>query len=421
MIIESARRLRGRIRVPGDKSIAHRALILGTLARGKHVVEGMPFAKDVFSTISCLRSLGASIDVEPEGRVLVTSGQFLSKRMLYAGNSGTTVRLLSGLLAGHSIETTLDGDDSLRKRPMDRIAEPLTEMGASITMVSGGRLPMTIHGGNLKGIRYRLPVPSAQVKSAILIAGLFADGDTTVEEVIPSRDHTERLLAAMSVPIEKEHGKITVHGGSSLIPAVVKVPGDLSSAAFFIVAAVCLAGSEIYLPATGTNPTRTGLLEILKTMGADVEFVDRETLLEEPAADLIVKSSPLKGVTIDRALVPTLIDELPILAVAATQAEGTTTVSGAEELRYKESDRITAMVDNLRRLGANIEPTEDGFVVRGPVRLRGATVRAHGDHRIAMAMAVAGLLAEGRTTIEDAAVVDISYPGFYEDLRTLAR
>jgi 3-phosphoshikimate 1-carboxyvinyltransferase len=420
VIVERASCLKGNVHVPGDKSIAHRALILGTLARGKHVVTGIPHAQDVFSTISCLQSLGAFIEEMPDGRTLVMSRQFLSRQTLDAGNSGTTARLLSGLIAGHGIEATLDGDESLRRRPMNRIADPLEQMGAGVKTAPEGRLPIVIHGGNLTGIRYRLPVPSAQVKSAILIAGLLAEGDTTVEEVVPSRDHTERLFAAMQASITRDGSNITVRR-SGLKAALVNVPGDFSSAAFFIVAATCLGGSEIYLSRTGVNPTRTGMLDVLGRMGANVEIVNRESLLEEPAADIVVRSKPLGGTTIGADVIPTLIDELPILAVAATQAEGETVVSGAQELRHKESDRIGAIVDNLKRLGADIEAREDGFVVRGPVRLKGATVSSYGDHRIAMAMAVAGLLADGRTEIEDSDVVDVSYPSFYNDLQAVAR
>jgi 3-phosphoshikimate 1-carboxyvinyltransferase len=421
MILQRADKIRGTIRVPGDKSIAHRALILGTIARGKQVVEGVPHAADVQSTISCLRSLGAFIEEMPDGRVLNLATDFTSGKKLDAGNSGTTARLLSGLIAGHSLYSTIDGDRSLRRRPMTRVATPLAEMGAEVSTAEGGRLPMTIRGGDLKGIRYRLPVPSAQVKTTVLIAGLLAEGETTVEEDIPTRDHTERMLRAMSASIHADDGIITVEGGRALSAVQVKVPADISSAAFFIVAATCLPSSELYLPTTGVNPTRTGLLSVLEEMGANIERVAGESYLEEPVSDLVVKSSLLRGVTIGPEVLPSLIDELPVLAVAATQAEGETVVTGAEELRYKESDRIAAIVDNLSALGADIEEHDDGFVVRGPSKLTGNKVSSCGDHRIAMALTVAGLLAEGRTEIAGSEVIDVSYPAFFNDLRSLLR
>jgi 3-phosphoshikimate 1-carboxyvinyltransferase len=419
LIIENAGRIMGTLRVPGDKSISHRALILGAMARGKQVVQGLPHAADVGSTIRCLQSLGCLIEEMPDGRTLILPRPFSSGRSLDCGNSGTTARLLAGLIAGSSIEATLDGDNSLRRRPMERIAAPLRKMGAGISSAPGGLLPMIVTGGKLEGITYRLPVPSAQVKSAILIAGLSAEGNTVVEEPVPCRDHTERMLAAMAAPIHREKDRITIEGGSQLRATEVKVPGDISSAAFFIVAALCLPHSEIYLPSTGLNPTRTGLIDTLNRMGAAIEKVNEELFLEEPVADLVVQSRSLSAVTVEGGLIPALIDELPILAVAATQAHGETIVRGAEELRHKESDRIAAIVRNLSDLGTDIEEHDDGFTVRGPCRLKGAHVNSFGDHRIAMAMAIAGLLAEGHTHIEGDDCVAVSYPGFMRDLNAL--
>ena len=418
MIVEQAAKIHGAVRVPGDKSIAHRALILGSLSRGRHVVDGLPASADIWSTVRCLRDLGTLVEETPDGRMLVISRSPGGECRLNAGNSGTTARLLAGLLAGFPIETTMDGDESLRRRPMGRIADPLMRMGASID-TSDGRLPMTITGGNLRGIRYRLPVASAQVKSAVLIAGLLADGETTVEEMLPSRDHTERMLSSMTDGIRRDATGITVQGRAPLHGIEITVPGDVSSAAFFMVATLCLPGSEVYLPTVGVNPTRTGVIDVLREMGADLEWVSEATLAGEPVADILVRSTSLHGLTIGADIVPRLIDELPVIAVAATQAEGTTTVTGAGELRHKESDRIEAICTTLTALGANIEAREDGFAVSGPTPLRGATVDAHGDHRIAMATAVAGLLAEGRTQIEGSESVDISYPRFFDDLRTL--
>jgi len=415
MQLQRAKHMRGTLRVPGDKSIAHRALILGSIARGKQVIEGAPAAADVRTTASCLRSLGTFIEEMPDGRLLVLSKPFAPSKALDAGNSGTTARLLSGLLAGHPIETTIDGDASLRKRPMQRIADPLTRMGATIT-TSDGHLPLTISGSKLTGIEYQLPVPSAQIKSAILLAGLFAKGTTHIEEAIASRDHTERMLEAMSVPVIRENGTVSVTGGTTPKATQIRVPGDISSAAFFVVAATCLEGSELYLPTVGINPTRTGALTVLESMGAHVEYVNQDTFSNEPIADIVVKSAKLVAATIDASMIPSLIDELPILAVAATQAEGETVVSGAGELRHKESNRITAIVQNLKSLGADIEESPDGFAVRGPTALRGTGLPSFGDHRIAMAMAVAGLMASGETQIDDSDVIGVSYPTFFHDL-----
>jgi len=418
VIVERATKIEGSVRVPGDKSIAHRALILGSMSRGRHVIDGLPDAADIWSTVRCLRDLGVLVEETPDGRMLVIPRRPAGGRRRDAGNSGTTARLLSGLLAGSAVEATIDGDDSLRRRPMERVAEPLRLMGASIS-TRAGCLPMTITGGGLHGITYRLPVASAQVKSAVIIAGLLAEGETTVEESLPTRDHTERMLEAMTDGIRRENGRVTVMGGTALSGIEVAVPGDISSAAFFMVAALCLPGSGVYLPTVGVNPTRTGALDALLDMGADIELVADTQLAGEPAADMIVRSSSLKATRIDAALVPRLIDELPVLAVAATQADGETTVTGAGELRHKESDRIDAICSALAAMGADIEARPDGFVVRGPTPLRGANVASRGDHRIAMALAVAGLLADGKTAISHSEAVEISYPGFFDDLMVL--
>ena len=420
MELQRAETIQGTLRVPGDKSIAHRALILGAVARGKQVVEGAPRAADVKRTASCLRSLGTFIEEMPDGRLLVLSKEFESNKTLDAGNSGTTARLLAGLLAGYPTDTTLDGDASLRKRPMARVAEPLRQMGATVE-TTDGHLPMRIRGGRLRAVTYRLPVASAQVKSAVLLAGLRAEGATVVEEPTACRDHTERMLEAMAVPITRTGGRIELEGGAIPKATRIQVPGDISAAAFFIVAATCVDGSDLYLPTLGVNPTRTGVLDALASMGADIERVNPDTFSNEPIADIAVRSAPLNATTIGPDLVPRLIDELPVLAVAATQAEGTTRVTGATELRHKESDRIEAIVANLSAMGARIEGHEDGFVIEGPTRLAGARVSAFGDHRIAMAMAVAGLLADGRTTIDGSEVVDVSYPGFLHDLLSVIR
>jgi 3-phosphoshikimate 1-carboxyvinyltransferase len=420
MILHSAQRIKGTVRVPGDKSIAHRALILGAIAKGKQVIDGVPRGIDLQSTIDCLHALGTFVEEMPDGRVLVLAKELHTSATLDAGNSGTTARLLSGILAGHDIETTIDGDDSLRRRPMQRIAQPLTQMGATIT-TSDGHLPMTIHGGHLRGTRYRPPAASAQVKSAILLAGLFAEGSTVVEEPLATRDHTERMLRTMGVPVESEGGTITLHGPASPRAVQIKVPGDISSAAYLMVAATCLEGSELYLPSIGVNTTRSGLVKVLMSMGADIDVVNNDMYADEPIADVIVKPASLHGISVDASLIPSMIDELPILAVAATQAEGDTVVAQAQELRNKESDRIASVVSNLRALGADIEDREDGFIVHGPTPLRGTKVDSFGDHRIVMAMAVAAFIADGSTRISNAGVIDISYPTFFEDLSTVLR
>jgi 3-phosphoshikimate 1-carboxyvinyltransferase len=417
--VERTDRLRGALRMPGDKSVAHRALILGALARGMQTIEGLPASEDVASTASCLRSLGCRVDVDAGGRARISSRVRLNGEELFAGNSGTTARLIAGLVAGRDFVCTIDGDESLRRRPMGRIAEPLALMGADVETSPAGTLPMRIRGGGLTAIEYRPPVASAQVKSAVLIAGLRAEGDTAVVERVPTRDHTENLLAAMGAVVDRSPGRVQVSGGAELRAIHVRVPGDISSAAFFIAAAVLCPDSEVRIVGAGVNPTRTGILEALGAMGADVSLENVETSAGEPIADIVARSSALRGTDVAGPVIPRVIDELPLLAVVATQAEGTTTVRDAAELRHKESDRISAIVENLRLVGADIEELEDGFVVRGPTRLVGGRVSSLGDHRIAMAMAVAGLRAGGETTIDGSEAVGVSYPGFFRDLESL--
>lgn len=407
------------IKVPGDKSIAHRALILGAVAKGEQIVRGIPDSADVAATIRCLEKLGATIEHTSSGRAVVRPGSFHARAALDAGNSGTTARMLCGLAAGIPAEVRIDGDGSLRRRPMERVAEPLRRMGAAISTSPGGVVPMTITGGGLSGISFCSPVASAQVKTAVLIAGLFAEGRTRFEEPVQTRDHTERLLRAMSADIKTE-GLVTIIDPRNRIEAVeVAIPGDVSSASCFIAAAACIAGSSVTLPATGVNPTRTGLISVLLGMGASIDFANETSYLEEPAADIVAEHRKLSATEVSGDAVPSMIDELPLLAVAATQAEGETVVRDAGELRVKESDRIKSVVENLARMGADIAELEDGFAVRGPTRLRGAAVSSFGDHRIAMAMAVAGLLASGPTEIDGSESVEVSYPGFFADIEKL--
>lgn len=419
--VEKTQRLEGVLKVPGDKSVSHRALILGSVARGRQIIEGLSDAADVASTMNALRALGCFVESMPDGRTMVMPGTPVADVEIDAGNSGTTARLMAGLAAARAHRCRIDGDASLRRRPMARIAEPLARMGARVVLANGGTLPATIEGGALHGIRYEMPVPSAQVKSAVLIAGLFAEGETTVVEPTPTRDHTEIMLTTMGADIARHDGSITVRGGHPIEGSHVVIPGDFSSAAFFIVAALITSGSRVHLPFTGINPRRTGLLRVLESMGATIS-VDVTHGAGEPTGDVSASSSELRGVTVDDpATIASIIDEIPILAVAATQATGRTCIRGAGELRHKESDRIASLVDNLRALGARIEAFDDGFAIDGPTRLRGAPVSSFDDHRIAMAMAIAGLVADGRTEIDGADVVGISYPHFFSDLRTLSR
>jgi 3-phosphoshikimate 1-carboxyvinyltransferase len=420
--IDKAARLEGVLKVPGDKSISHRALILGAAARGRQTIDGIADSADVRTTMEALRAMGCFVESMPDGRTIVLANSLESEFELDAGNSGTTARLLAGFAAARARRCRIDGDASLRKRPMGRVAEPLARMGARVVLSNGGTLPAVIEGGALRGIRYEMPVPSAQVKSAILIAGVFAEGETEVVERVSTRDHTETMLAAMGADIACEGGTIRVRGDVPLEGIHVTVPGDFSSAAFFLVAAVLVPGSRVHLPFTGVNPRRAALLDVLERMGASFSIDALQSVNNEHAGDVTATHAELNAITIDdAATIASIIDEIPVLAVAATQAEGRTEIRGAGELRHKESDRIEAMAHNLRLLGASIEVFDDGFAIDGPTRLFGAAVSSFGDHRIAMAMAVAGLVAEGRTEIDDAEVVEISYPKFFADLRTLVR
>lgn len=422
--IAPASQLRGALWLPQDKSISHRALILGAMARGRQVISFLSDADDVQRTAQALRDLGCFVEMMPDGFTLLLSNELEKEATIDAGNSGTTARLIAGLAAGLDATVTIDGDESLRRRPMRRVAEPLAAMGATVTTAEGGTLPMTVRGGELQGIRYELPVASAQVKSAVLIAGLRASGETTVVEPVPTRDHTERMLGAMGVDVRRQGREITVTGGAPLRGTRISVPRDCSSAAYLAAAAACLPDSAIVMPFTGVNPTRTGFLKLLGQMGASVSMGNEHEACGEPVADVIVKTAPegLRAVVVeDPAVVVSCIDELPLLAVVATQASGETTVRGAAELRNKESDRIAEITRQLSAIGADITELEDGFQVRGPTRLRGARVSSGGDHRIAMAMTVAALLADGDTTLDGASVVEISYPSFFADLSTLLR
>ena len=425
---KTARSLQGTITVPGDKSISHRVLLLGAIAQGISRATGFLPAADCLSTLGCLAQMGVPVERPDETTVLIQGlglrGWTEPAGILDCGNSGTTMRLLAGLLAGQGFYAVLTGDASLRRRPMARIAEPLRRMGATVLGRQGGSLPpLTIFGGHLQGIEYTPPVASAQVKSCLLLAALYAAGPTTIHEPIPSRDHTERMLraqgAAISLPATKpaEGAAITLQPQTRpLEPLNIAIPGDISSAAFFVVAASIVPGSWLRIQGVGTNPTRTGLLDVLADMGGSVMVENGRSSGGEPLADLVIQAAPLRGVDIAGALIPRLIDELPVIAVAATQAQGVTTVHEAAELRAKESDRISALVTELRKLGAKIAELPDGFVVEGPSSLHGAVVDSHGDHRLAMSLAIAGLVAKGETTILGAEAIAVSFPGFEQTL-----
>lgn len=423
--ISPAKWLKGSFSPPPDKSISHRSVILLSLSRGKGLVRNFLRAKDTESTMNAFRSLG--IDILDEGSTLTISGKGLHglsepNDVIDCGNSGTTIRLISGVLSGNSFFSVLTGDSSLRGRPMGRVIRPLGLMGANIMARDENKYPpLSIRGGGLKPLRYEMPVASAQVKSSLLLAGLYCEGETTLTEPSKSRDHTEMMLPAFGADLKTEGLTVTVKGGRELSPVDIEVPGDFSSAAFFIVASLIVPGSEILITNVGINPTRTGLLQVLKEMGAGVEMTNMRTMSGEPVADIFCRSgAALSAVKVSPELVPSLIDEFPILCIAAAFASGTTIITGAAELRVKESDRIKAMATELRKLGAEIEEYPDGLSINGTGRLRGAVVESHGDHRIAMSMAIAGLAAEGTTTITGASAVDISFPGFFEILRGLA-
>ncbi|MFJ4197953.1 3-phosphoshikimate 1-carboxyvinyltransferase, partial [Pseudomonas sp. NPDC089534] len=409
-------RLSGRIRVPGDKSISHRSIMLGSLAEGVTEVEGFLEGEDALATLQAFRDMGVVIEGPHHGRVTIHGvglhGLKPAPGPIYLGNSGTSMRLLSGLLAAQDFDSTLTGDASLSKRPMNRVANPLREMGAVIETAAEGRPPMTIRGGNkLKGLTYTMPMASAQVKSCLLLAGLYADGKTTVTEPAPTRDHTERMLRGFGYSVNVDGATASVESGGKLTATHIEVPGDISSSAFFLVAASIAEGSELVLEHVGINPTRTGVIDILRLMGADITLENQREVGGEPVADLRVRAAKLKGIEIPEALVPLAIDEFPVLFVAAACAEGRTVLTGAEELRVKESDRIQVMADGLLALGVKCEPTPDGIIIDGGL-IGGGEVHGHGDHRIAMAFSVASLRASAPIRIHDCANVATSFPNF---------
>ncbi len=414
--IEPGGALSGNVRVPGDKSISHRSIMLGSIAEGVTEITGFLEGEDTLATMNALREMGVLIDGPTQGKVLVHGvglrGMKAPKKVLDCGNSGTTIRLLCGLLAGQSFNCELTGDDSLRKRPMERITAPLRKMGADIATADNGTPPLKLRGvSELHGIHYVMPVASAQVKSALLLAGLYASGLTCVTEPAPTRDHTERMLQGFGYVVERDGNKICVNGGGKLKATDIEVPADISSAAFFMVGASIAPGSDITLTHVGVNPTRAGVIEILRLMGADITLLNQRNAAGEKVADVRVRHSPLKGVVIPRGLVPLAIDEFPVLFVAAASAEGETVLTGAEELRVKESDRIAVMAKGLQKLGIKAQPAPDGIRIRGGA-YSGGEIESHADHRVVMAFAIAALRAAGPITIRDCANVATSFPGF---------
>ena len=416
--VQAGGSLTGRIRVPGDKSISHRSIMLGAIAEGTTSISGFLEGEDSLATLKAFQAMGVAIDGPDEGKVVVhgmgLNGLQAPTEPLDLGNSGTSMRLLSGLLSGQSFDSELIGDSSLMSRPMRRVTEPLATMGARIEMTEAGTAPLKIKGGQaLRAIDYAMPVASAQVKSCILLAGLYATGRTCVREPAPTRDHTERMLAGMGYKLSRNKATACVDGGGQLTATDIDVPADISSAAFFLVGASIAPGSDLLLEHVGINPTRTGVLEILKLMGADIELSNQHEVGGEPVADLRVRSAPLRGIDIPIELVPLAIDEFPALFVAAACAEGRTVLTGAEELRVKESDRIQVMADGLQALDVDAEATPDGMIIQGGA-ISGGTVDSHGDHRIAMSLAMAALRASSPIRIDDCANVNTSFPGFVD-------
>ena len=423
MIFTKVNSLKGEVSIPGDKSISHRAVMFGSLAEGTTEVTNFLQGADCLSTIFCFRKLG--IEIENTSQRILIHGKGLHgltepSDTLDTGNSGTTTRLISGILAGQRFTTILNGDASIQKRPMKRIMTPLSMMGADITSLKGNDCaPLRICGGQLHGIAYTSPVASAQVKSCILLAGLYADAPTSVTEPVLSRNHTELMLAGFGAHVTSSGTTATIEPEPDLNGMKIEVPGDISSAAYFLAAGLMIPNSEIMIKNVGINPTRDGILRVAKEMGGNITILNEKTSGGEPTCDLLVRSSSLKGVTIGGEIIPTLIDEIPMIAVMACFAEGITTIKDAQELKVKESNRIDTVVTNLKAMGAHIEATDDGMIIEGGYPLHGAVIDSHLDHRIAMSFAIGALGADGETRIEGADCVKISYPEFYQTLEKL--
>lgn len=419
MVIQKIKKAVGQIKVPGDKSISHRAVMLGSLASGVTEISGFLKGADCLSTIDCFRKMGIDIDINGENVTVHGNGLRGLKKpdeMLYTGNSGTTTRLLCGILAGQNFDTSITGDVSIQKRPMGRVVKPLSMMGAKI---ENEYCPLYITGTKLHGIDYKMPVASAQVKTAIILAGLYADGETVIHEIEKSRDHTELMLSAMGADLTVDNLDITVKPTNDLTAVNVDVPGDISSAAFFLVLGAIMPNSQITVTNVGINPTRTGIINVLKDMGADITLENVHTSAGETVADITVRSSSLKGTTVGGDIIPRLIDELPIIAVAAVFADGQTVIKDAQELKVKETNRIRAIVDEFNKCGIDITETDDGMIINGGKSIHGADFKTYGDHRMAMSLTVLAQLADGESTLDDSDCACVSYPTFFDDFYKL--
>ena len=419
MVIQKIKKAIGQIKVPGDKSISHRAVMLGSLANGVTEISGFLKGADCLSTIDCFRKMGIDIDINGENVTVHGNGLRGLKKpdeMLYTGNSGTTTRLLCGILAGQNFDTSITGDASIQKRPMGRVVQPLSMMGAKI---ENEYCPLYITGTKLHGIDYKMPVASAQVKTAIILAGLYADGETVIHEIEKSRDHTELMLSAMGADLTVDNLDITVKPTNDLTAVNVDVPGDISSAAFFLVLGAIMPNSRITVTNVGINPTRTGIIDVLKDMGADITLENVHTSAGETVADITVRSSSLKGTTVGGDIIPRLIDELPIIAVAAVFADGQTVIKDAQELKVKETNRIRAVVDEFNKCGIDITETDDGMIINGGKSIHGADFKTYGDHRMAMSLTVLAQLADSESTLDDSDCACVSYPTFFDDFYKL--
>lgn len=421
MVIQKIKKAVGQIKVPGDKSISHRAVMLGSLANGVTEISGFLKGADCLSTIDCFRKMGIDIDINGENVTVHGNGLRGLKKpdeMLYTGNSGTTTRLLCGILAGQNFDTSITGDASIQKRPMGRVVKPLSMMGAKI---ENEYCPLYITGTKLHGIDYKMPVASAQVKTAIILAGLYADGETVIHEIEKSRDHTELMLSAMGADLTVDNLDITVKPTNDLTAVNVDVPGDISSAAFFLVLGAIMPNSQITVTNVGINPTRTGIIDVLKDMGADITLENVHTSAGETVANITVRSSSLKGTTVGGDIIPRLIDELPIIAVAAVFADGQTVIKDAQELKVKETNRIRAVVDEFNKCGIDITETDDGMIINGGKSIHGADFKTYGDHRMAMSLTVLAQLADSESTLDDSDCACVSYPTFFDDFYKLGK
>ena len=421
MVIQKIKKAIGQIKVPGDKSISHRAVMLGSLANGVTEISGFLKGADCLSTIDCFRKMGIDIDINGENVTVHGNGLRGLKKpdeMLYTGNSGTTTRLLCGILAGQNFDTSITGDASIQKRPMGRVVKPLSMMGAKI---ENEYCPLYITGTKLHGIDYKMPVASAQVKTAIILAGLYADGETVIHEIEKSRDHTELMLSAMGADLTVDNLDITVKPTNDLTAVNVDVLGDISSAAFFLVLGAIMPNSQITVTNVGINPTRTGIIDVLNDMGADITLENVHTSAGETVADITVRSSSLKGTTVGGDIIPRLIDELPIIAVAAVFADGQTVIKDAQELKVKETNRIRAVVDEFNKCGIDITETDDGMIINGGKSIHGADFKTYGDHRMAMSLTVLAQLADGESTLDDSDCACVSYPTFFDDFYKLGK